>query len=245
MKVHISIPMDFGERQPRLLHEAPAIARPLQAGTFIGSVEQGGSCNVDTVTMVAHCHGTHTETAYHIYSGGPRISDIEPVEKSPCQLISVHPTLRSCPIRNGANMMLSVVDANSVRLALKSCDAIESLVIRTLPNDISKCSRRYEWDEDFPFISEAAMQVIRAKGVRHLVIDTPSVDRCHSCEMPAHRLFFGSTDDPDFRRRTITEFAFIPNDVADGHYYLSIAFPRWYLDAAPSWASLQSGSLYP
>ena len=54
-----------------------------------------------------------------------------------------------------------------------------------------------------------------------------------------HRIFWSTSQDPRGSvdansNRTITELAYIPNDVKDGFYFLNIQVPHFKCDAAPS-----------
>ena len=62
----ISIPLRFNEAQPTFFGGAVASEQPLSAGSFIGDVRQGGSCNCSIHTLAPHCNGTHTECVGHI-----------------------------------------------------------------------------------------------------------------------------------------------------------------------------------
>jgi hypothetical protein len=79
------------------------------------------------------------------------------------------------------------------------------------------------------------------KRIEHLVLDVPSLDRTHDDgHLVGHRLFFGlppgstARGDAARSRATITELAFIPDEVHDGPCVLSIAVPALGGDAVPS-----------
>jgi kynurenine formamidase len=117
---------------------------------------------------------------------------------------------------------------------------LEALVIRTLPNDTSKRTRKWE-DATTPYFTPEAIQAIRARGANHLLIDLPSVDPLiDGGRLAAHRVFWdvplGSKELPDAnaRQRTITEMIFVPDDVPDGGYLLTIQTPHIASDAVPS-----------
>ena len=62
----IAIPLQFDGAQPNHFGANKASQEPLRLGGFVGKTELGGSCNVDTLQIVPHCNGTHTETISHI-----------------------------------------------------------------------------------------------------------------------------------------------------------------------------------
>ena len=103
----------------------------------------------------------------------------------------------------------------------------ESLIIRTSPNDESKLSINYD-DVFAPFLTSDAMDYINQLGVKHLLVDLPSVDKADDGgELGNHRSFFNKGD-------TISELLYVPNDLLDGFGFLLIQIPNWSLDSAPS-----------
>ena len=66
--ISLAIPLQFNGKQPNHFGVNDAHAATVKAGDFIGDTQQGGSCNVSTVTLTPHCNGTHTESASHITS---------------------------------------------------------------------------------------------------------------------------------------------------------------------------------
>ena len=80
------------------------------------------------------------------------------------------------------------------------------------------------------------------RGIEHLVVDLPSIDRAHDeGRLTAHRIFFGlpprlnvSCRRQRAPRATVTELAYIPDDVADGAYLLELQVPALGGDAVPS-----------
>jgi kynurenine formamidase len=116
----------------------------------------------------------------------------------------------------------------------------QALVVRTLPNEPGKTRLDYT-NLTPPYFSREAAEFCRARGIEHLVVDLPSIDRSHDeGRLTAHRIFFGlpkgSTALATAGRpqATVTELAFIPNEVADGPYLLEIQVPAMGGDAVPS-----------
>jgi hypothetical protein len=118
--------------------------------------------------------------------------------------------------------------------------APRALVIRTLPNDPGKRARDYTAQTP-PYLSQEAAALLVSRGVLHLVVDVPSIDRAYDeGRLTAHRLFFGlprgavqlaAATRPD---ATITELAFIPDRIAEGAYLLELQVPALTGDAVPS-----------
>ncbi|MDX9759991.1 MAG: cyclase family protein [Bacteroidota bacterium] len=117
---------------------------------------------------------------------------------------------------------------------------LEALLLRTLPNDPGKCTRRY-MAEPAAFFSVEAMRLLCRLGVRHLLVDVPSLDRAFDDgHMTAHHIFWdlpaGSHDmgARNASTRTVTEMIFIPDDIPDGRYLLDLQIAAFVSDAAPS-----------
>ena len=114
---------------------------------------------------------------------------------------------------------------------------LEGLIIRTLPNYKDKKSQDYMKVKP-PFFSIEAMQYIKDIGVKHLLVDTPSVDRLFDDGiLSAHNIFWDTNDkkyNPTTKNKTITEMIFVPKKVEDGRYLLNLQVPAFVSDAAPS-----------
>jgi len=115
------------------------------------------------------------------------------------------------------------------------------LIVRTLPNDDSKLSRVYDEEHLPPYFTAEAMKCISERGVRHLLVDLPSIDRLFDeGDLTNHRIFWnvepGSRDVNAHTRRssTVTELIYVPDNVPDGEYLLNLQIAPWQTDAAPS-----------
>jgi len=109
----------------------------------------------------------------------------------------------------------------------------EALVIRTWPNGPEKRTRHWT-GSDPPFVEASACAWLRSIGVKHLLLDLPSVDRERDeGRLAAHHAFWDFPGTLDLRR-TITEMIFVPESVQDGEYLLELQVPNFINDAAPS-----------
>ena len=227
----LAIPLRDQGRHPRFFVDEPARFKPLAAGSFSGRVSHGASCNVDRVEFVPHCHGTHTEGVGHV------LGDARPVQQAlefgllPAALVSVTPTDKSTDTPAGIG---PVIEAGDLTLP----QGVLALVIRTLPNSADKCTRRYDQTPAYPLLSVEAMEAIVEAGIRHLLIDTPSVDAADDGgRLAQHRRFWGfSGAQPAADRSacTITEMIFVPDHLPDGLYLLSLGVSAIEGDASPS-----------
>ena len=107
------------------------------------------------------------------------------------------------------------------------------LSIRTLPNNENKKTRNYNF-ENHPFLSNEAIYFLKESGVKHIIIDTPSIDKFNDeGKLGNHKIFF-TNEDKSINKNTITELVFIPDLCLDGKYFLCIGAPNFKLDATPS-----------
>ena len=97
----------------------------------------------------------------------------------------------------------------------------EGIIIRTLPNPESKKHLNYS-NTNPPYLEEAAAIYIREKGIQHLLIDLPSVDKEHDeGKLLAHKAFWNVKDvnqvNEDSRFNcTITEMIYVNEGIQDG-----------------------------
>lgn len=242
--VDLAIPMIFNGTQPNSYGVPEASSKAYEGKGFIGDVRRGGSCNFEEYRVIPHCNGTHTEGVGHITDA--RIPVHHALRESwvLASLISVSPeTGATCldHYRPPLNPEDLVITRSALEKSLPPDPTwMEALIIRTLPNDPEKASRDYLAVQP-PFFSLEAMQWIRSRGVRHLLVDLPSVDRMFDDgHLDNHHAFWSvpadTHDSPsaEAMKRTITEMIFVPDDVQDGRYVLELQIAAWMTDAAPS-----------
>jgi arylformamidase len=261
-EVHdLSIPLRFADEQLECFGAPPAREQALEAGSFVGDVRRGGSCNCSTYTLTAHCNGTHTECVGHITAERLSVRELCTELFSVALLISVEPVPASStsesttpPPKSGDFLITraaleTAVTALDSQMAATELSRLElwraaiaqrALVIRTMPNDASKRLRRYS-EQPAPYFSAEAMQWIVTQGVEHLVVDLPSLDRAEDeGNLTAHRIFWNvppsviSIGSDTRRRATVTELAYVPDQVVDGLYLLNLQVAPFAADAAPS-----------
>ena len=193
---------------------------PVMENGFVGSVAEGGAVNFRDIYFNPHGHGTHTESHGHISK------EIFPV--SACfdqfffdaQLLTVMPLL---------------IDGDRVITAeqLAELNACEALVIRTEPNDLNKFTVNYS-DTNPTYMDVACVEVLNKLGVKHLLVDIPSVDKeIDGGALAFHHAFWNVPEQP-ITNRTITELIYVPNEVEDGLYILELQLSNFDNDAAPS-----------
>lgn len=244
--VSLAIPLDLHGAQPAHFGAASARAEPLAGGDFIGDTRLGGSCNCETITLVPHCNGTHTEGPGHLTDERLSVhaSALRPVYLA--ALISVTPEDAADSVETsapGPQPGDRLITARIIAPALATIGAppVEALVVRTLPNGAGKRTRDWMKPPMPPYFTREAMALLVRRGVRHLLTDLPSVDRLLDEGLLAgHRVFFGMPPQgraaTDIRRpdATITEMIYVPDSLPDGCYALSLQLASWVSDAVPS-----------
>jgi kynurenine formamidase len=248
----LAIALDFqqSENQPCHFSAAPALAKPMQASGFIGDTTQGGSCNVFELSFNPHCNGTHTETINHIcHQDSALANSIATLELPPfipCVLISVSPiAANETSDRYSPNLKINdtVISRQQLEQLLTPYQdqQLQALVVRTMPNSANKCQAHYSAANQPAFFTRDAVLYLNERGVEHLILDLPSLDRlnddglltCHhefwQVDEGAHQLNCTS-----LVNKTITEMAYINNNIIDGFYFLNLQTPAFVNDAAPS-----------
>lgn len=219
----ISIPIRRGPTV-NAFHVPDPQFETLQAGDFVGDVAQGGSCNVENITLNAHGNGTHTECVGHISKEPNYLKDALYRHHFLAQVVTV-PVTRT---DSGDQ-----VTAEALKPHLEECrPGVQALVIRTTPNTLDK-TRRIHSGTKPPFLAADGAKRVVEKGIQHLLIDQPSVDHEDDPHLPAHHAFFGYPEETAFER-TITELIYVPDELKDGLYLLNIQTLAIESDASPS-----------
>lgn len=254
--VSLAIELRFSAQsgQPRHFGAPPASSRPFAVPGFSGSVEHGASCNCQTLTLTPHCNGTHTECVGHLTREPADAYSIVPFGLLPALLLSVEPSeakpggesTEPTPQPGDSLITKSAIleswaNANSNANTKTPADfAPSALVIRTLPNSPDKQHRDYTGQMP-PYLSREAASLLVERGIEHLIVDLPSIDRSHDeGRLTAHRIFFGlprgstTLTQATRPRSTVTELAFIPDATPDGPYLLELQVPAFRGDAVPS-----------
>ena len=239
--IDISIAMDFKGPQPNAYGVEPATSIPCRSGDLVGDTRQGGSCNFEQYTFIPHCNGTHTECIGHITNERISVRDCLQDAIITARLITVAPEVAERTTES-YSMPMASDDAIITRRSLESSviEETEALVIRTLPNDDSKLTRKYLDAIPAYFTSEAMLYIVEL-GIRHLVVDIPSIDRLYDeGRLSNHRTFWNveqgsfETTETSRLKNTVTEFTYIPNEVPDGQYLLNLQIAPFASDASPS-----------
>ena len=196
---------------------------------FIGDVRQGGACNCDTVSLIPHGNGTHTECVGHISREPVYIKDVVREVMTYAKVVSISPQQSM----TGGDM---VIPLEEMRRALHDFTG-DALIVRTLPNHSDKQCRSWSGTNP-PYFEQGTGVVLREHGIKHLLCDVPSVDReSDGGVMAVHHEFWHYPESPRLDA-TISEMVFIGDHIEDGDYLLHLAPLALESDAAPSTITL-------
>lgn len=222
MPIDLSIPIMAGNENVNAFYIDPVTYIPFQAGSFVGDVNQGGSCNVNTITINPHGNGTHTETVGHISK------EKYPIRNSLNKFFFYAKVVTLTPENIEGDSVLTLELLKSFELK-----RAEALIIRTLPNPPDKMTRQYSGTNP-PYMTAEAALYLREEGVKHLLLDVPSIDKeDDGGKLSAHHAFWNYPASPRVDC-TITELIYVDDEVADGVYLLELQFAAFDNDASPS-----------
>jgi len=217
--LHISIAVSR-EHSVSSFSIAGAVYSDYEHGNFVGSKLKGGPCNLETITFTPHGNGTHTECLGHISDEDYFVNDCIRDDYKPALVVTLN-------MRENASYL------NFSNLTQEHLASVDTLVIRTTPNTISKLNRDYS-GKPTACIDPIDMKQLVDAGINHLIVDLPSVDpEWDGGAMASHYVFWQYPDQPRLDA-SITEFAFIRDDIADGLYLLKLNISNFESDAAPS-----------
>lgn len=220
--IDISIPMHAAPGHLAAWYVDPIRIEPVRSENFVGSVAEGGSVNFRDIHFNPHGHGTHTECVGHItkeiYSVNQEIKQYFLY----AQLISLRPEEL-----NGD----AIITSKQIEAVLDK--EIDALVLRSLPNPENKKDMMYSGTNP-PYLQKEALELLCSVGIKHLLLDLPSVDReVDGGALSGHRAFWNTAGSMR-KDASITELIYVPNHVEDGHYLLNLQFPPFENDASPS-----------
>jgi kynurenine formamidase len=227
--IDISIPLTNSDENPIAWYIEKPVIEPVVFGDWIGSIKDGASTNFNNISFNPHGHGTHTECLGHITREFYSINQCLKQFFFLAELISIVPEIR------GEDLVIS---SNQIKTAL-GLKTPEAIIIRTLPNFKIKKSLKYS-NTNPPYLAEDAAIFIRESGIKHLLIDLPSVDKEHDeGKLLAHKAFWNVKDVNNLNNDarldcTITEMIYVSEEVEDGSYLLNLQIASFENDASPS-----------
>ncbi|MFM7078330.1 MAG: cyclase family protein [Bacteroidota bacterium] len=221
--IDISIPLLSGPDTVNAWYCEPLRIEPVVMGDWIGDVSKGGSVNFRNVFLNPHGNGTHTECMGHISKELHSLNRELTTFFSFCSVVSIAPE----PLGHD-----HVITEDRLRVSHIHPEA-EAVAIRTLPNGDEKVRRHYS-NTNPPYMAADAVRYLVDRGIKHLLIDLPSIDRERDeGALAAHHVFWNYPEAPR-HGTTISEFIFIPDNVPDGLYLLNLMITSLENDASPS-----------
>lgn len=219
----ISLPLKASQSNPTAWYVNAPTFEPVVGNGFIGDVNKGGSVNFRNIFFNPHGHGTHTECVGHISKENYTINQCLK------QFFFLATVVSFTPEKIAGDRIITL---NQIKKAWKNNGA-KAIVIRTLPNKKEKLSKQYS-NTNPPFIDHQAVQFLIDKGIEHLLIDTPSVDKeDDGGVLKAHHTFWEYPANTQ-QQRTITELIYVPEQIKDGVYIINIQIASFENDASPS-----------
>ena len=234
--IDISIPLRAGSETVNAWYVDEMRIEPVRTEHFLGSVEEGGHVNFRDISFNPHGNGTHTECVGHIDKQVHSINETLNRTFFFGELITVEPEVWN---HSGDWRVIGDRIIQEEQLENVLINNPEALIIRTSPNSDDKYKLHYS-NTNPPYLSHAAAEAIRNAGVKHLLIDLPSVDReKDGGQMLAHKAFWNFPNNP-IKDATITELIYVPNEIEDGSYFLELQIAPFVNDASPSKPTLYS-----
>ena len=219
------MPLSTDENTTRAWYQNPIKMEAVRMGDWVGDVNEGGSVNFRTITFNPHAHGTHTECVGHISKEFYSVNNALKRFFFVAELVTILPIALS----NGD----FVISGEQLEAAMDKKSGAEAIVIRTLGNGPGKLHTNYS-NTNPPYLLKDAIEFLNSKGIQHLLIDMPSIDReSDGGKLEAHHAFWHYPQNTDVNK-TITEMIYVPNEISDGIYLLNLQIAPFENDASPS-----------
>lgn len=219
----LSIPLVGSDENLNAWYVGAPRIEPVRDGEWVAAVSQGSSINFNDIYFNPHAHGTHTECVGHI------TEEVYSINKNLKKFFFLAEVITVAPETFGDDKIIS---KKQLQFALGNKKR-EALVIRTMPNTRDKFSRQYS-HTNWPYLEAEAVDFLVSKGIKHLLVDLPSVDKEEDGgDLLAHNIFW-NTKGKLRMDATITEFIYVSNKIKDGEYFLNLQIAPFENDASPS-----------
>jgi len=219
----ISMPIISSKKNVNAWYIDEPKIEPVKDGEWIAAVSEGASVNFNNIHFNPHAHGTHTECAGHI------TEKVHSINQNLKTFFFLAEVITVAPENDNEDKIIS---KKQLQFALgnKKRDAI---VLRTIPNTREKLSKQYS-HTNWTYLKEDAVKFLVSKGVKHLLIDLPSIDKeKDGGELLGHNAFW-NTKGKLRLDATITELIYVSNKIEDGEYFLNLQIAPFENDASPS-----------
>lgn len=220
--IDISIPLTSGIQNLTAWYVSPPVFKAVESEYFIGDVNRGGAVNFKDIYFNPHGHGTHTECVGHISK------EFQSINKTLKNFFTMAQVISITPQYEGEDKIIRIK-----QLSDRLIPGIDALIIRTLPNNDAKINFQYS-NTNPPYLETGTGKTLRELGIKHLLIDTPSIDKeFDEGKLINHHDFWNYPQQAN-NGNTITEFIYVPNSVEDGYYLLNLQVAPFENDASPS-----------
>lgn len=219
----ISMPLVSSKKNVNAWYIDEPKIEPVRDSEWIASVKEGADINFNNIQFNPHAHGTHTECVGHI------TEKVHSINKNLKTFFFLAEVVTVAPEKDEEDYVIS---KKQLQFALgnKKRDAI---VLRTIPNTREKLSRQYS-NTNWPYLKADAVKFLVDKGIKHLLIDLPSIDRERDGgELMGHNIFWNTKGQLRLDA-TITELIYVSNKIEDGLYFLNLQIAPFENDASPS-----------
>lgn len=221
--IDLSMPLKADSSNPTAWYVKPPEFTSVMENGFIGDVNLGGSVNFRNIFFNPHGHGTHTECVGHISKEFYTINQCLKQFFCLAKLVSILPS------NKGEDRVITLSQIKQIWVT----NCAEALIIRTLPNNLDKLSKQYSTTNP-TFIEAEAILFLIKNGLKHVLIDTPSIDKEEDGgKLLAHHAFWEYPENTQ-ADRTITELIFVDDKILDGEYLLNLQIAPFENDASPS-----------
>lgn len=232
--IDISISLHNGENPVLAWYCEPIKIEAVMTDQFIGDVNKGGAVNFRNITLNPHGNGTHTECVGHISKDEYSINKCLKEYYFNAVVVSVFPKKEYIEMYDHIDGIITrkiLEDACSPFLV--EIEKSNALVVRTMPNDISKLSTNYTNSNPIYYTKEA-IDYVNELNIDHLLVDLPSIDREEDGgSLIGHHTFWNYPTNPQVHK-TITELIFVPDEVENGLFVMNIQITSLENDASPS-----------
>ncbi len=223
--IDISIPIKEGDANPNCYWAKDVEFETIRSGNFIGSVKDGGPVNYQRLKITPHGNGTHTECYGHI-SPDPDAT----INRCLKNFFFLAELITLSSNKNDQGDFVIIFEEYIEKAVPNDTEA---LIIRTLPNDHNKLSKKYSGTNP-PYFDWRIMQEMCNRGVLHVLVDLPSIDpEKDEGKLLAHKAFWHYPKNIR-SKATITELIYVDNDIPDGRYFLNLQISSLEMDASPS-----------
>ncbi len=218
--IDLSTPYGARGRELKAWNVPDVSIEPVQGEGWVGSVKKGSPVNFYDIRFNPHGNGTHTECYGHISPARESVNAQFKQFHSLAYLLNLEPRSR------GEDRVVGLDQLKARTLKWN----FESLILKT---------GNYPPGHDFsgtnpPYLQTEVLEFIREMGIRHLLLDLPSIDReSDGGKVLGHKAFWDFPEQPR-HGCTITEMIKVPEGLREGYFLLNLQVAPFENDAAPS-----------